>query len=68
MVAKRGPASDFRHFGAANSVAFDDGPVQSGMPAMLELTGSAGGAPAEDIAVYTPDTASSLHQVSGFSQ
>ena len=50
------------------SVAFDEGPVQSGMPAMLQLTGTAGGAPAEDMAVYTPNTASSLTQVSGFSQ
>jgi hypothetical protein len=50
------------------SVAFDEGPVQSGMPGMLQLTGSAGGAPAEDMVVYTPTTASSLMQVSGFSQ
>jgi len=50
------------------SVAFDEGPVQSGMPAMLQLTGTAGGAPAEDMVVYTPNTASSLTQVSGFSQ
>jgi hypothetical protein len=50
------------------SVAFDNGPVQSGMPAMLELTGTAGGSPAEDIAVYTPNTASSLTQLSGFSE
>jgi hypothetical protein len=50
------------------SAALDEGPVQSGMPAMLQLTGSAGGAPAADIAVYTPNTTSSLTQVSGFSQ
>jgi hypothetical protein len=50
------------------AVALDAGPVQAGMPAMLQLTGTAGGQPAEDMAVYTPTTASSLTQVSGFSQ
>jgi hypothetical protein len=50
------------------SVAFDEGPVQATMPAMLELTGTAGGAPAEDIAVITPTQASSLNVLSGFSQ
>jgi hypothetical protein len=50
------------------SVAFDDGPVQANMPAMLQLTGSVNGNPTEDIAVYTPNQASTLNQVSSLSQ
>jgi hypothetical protein len=50
------------------SVAFDSGPVQAGMPAMLELNGSVQASTTSDLAVYTPTTASSLMQVSGFSQ
>jgi hypothetical protein len=48
--------------------ALASGPVQAGMPAMLQLTGSAGSSPAEDIAVITPDTASTLSQDSDFAQ
>ncbi len=48
--------------------ALASGPVQAGMPAMLQLTGSAGNSPAEDIAVITPDAALTLSQDSDFAQ
>jgi hypothetical protein len=50
-------------------VALNAGPVQAGMPAMLELIGlDSTLSSANDIALYTPDMATSLSILSGFDQ
>jgi hypothetical protein len=50
-------------------VALDSGPVQAGMPAMLELFGTDGtGANASDIAIYASDASTTFAQLSGFAQ
>ena len=50
-------------------VAPGGAPLQAGMPALLELIGAdASGFTSEDLAVFTPDAAASLSELSGFDQ
>jgi hypothetical protein len=50
-------------------VALNNGPVQAGMPALLELYGKDGtGNPSTDIAAYATDASIPLTQLSGFDQ
>jgi hypothetical protein len=49
--------------------ALNNGPVQAGMPALLELYGKDGtGNPSTDIAIYATDASIPLTQLSGFGQ
>ncbi len=67
-VVTGAPASATNLANPVTAVSLVGGPVQAGLPTLLELGGATGAGAAEDIGIFSSDAVTPLQELSGFDQ